>query len=154
MARFEVSNAKVGTNIANTIMWQFKASATSRARIFEIGLSLAIVNAGTTPQGPSWRLQRATAIGTSTATVAAEEQDPGGGAATALVDTTWSTLPTLAATSMRLYATPNTMGSGIVWTWPDHRPLIVPISNGLCIVNALATGTTPGTMNCYFLFEE
>lgn len=154
MARFEVSNVRAGANAANTIMWQFKASATSRARIFEIGLSLATLNAGTGSTGPSWRLQRATALGTSTATVAAEEQDPGGGAATALLDTAWSTLPTLAATSMRLYATPNTMGSGIVWTWPDHRPFIVPISNGICIVNALATGATPGTMNCYFIFEE
>ena len=151
MARFEVANVKTNVNTANTIMWQFKASATSRARIFEIGLSLATVN---NTSGPSWRLQRATALGTSTATVTPEEQDPGGGAATALLDTTWSTPPTLAATSMRLYATPNTMGSGIVWTWPDHRPLIIPISNGICIVNALATGTVPGTINCYFVFEE
>lgn len=154
MARFEVSNVKTGVNTANTIMWQFKASATSRARIFEIGLSLATINAGTSPLGPSWRLVRAATVGTSNATATAEEQDPGGGAATAVLDTGWSALPTPASVDMRRYATPNTMGSGIVWTWPDHRPFIVPISNGVCIVNALTTGTTPGTVNAYFVFEE
>lgn len=154
MARFEVSNAKTGTNVANTIMWQFKTAASSRARIFEIGLSLATVNAGTSPQGPSWRLIRSATLGTSNATATAEEQDPGGGTATAVLDTGWTANPTLATVDMRRYATPNTMGSGIVWTWPDHRPFIVPLSSGVCIVNALTTGTTPGTVNCYVIFEE
>ena len=47
-----------------------------------------------------------------------------------------------------------TVGSGIVWTWPDHRPLIVPVSSGLLIVNANATGASTGPLNCYFVFEE
>lgn len=150
MARFEVSNAKAGVNGANTIMWQLKMGATSRCRIFEIALSVA-----TAPtNAPSWRLARATALGTSTATVAPEEQDPGGGAATALLDTTWSTPPTLAAIAMRRYATPITAGSGIVWTWPDHRPFIVPISNGICIVNDLATGAGLGLFNISIVLEE
>jgi len=154
VARFEVSNVKTGTNTANTPMWQLKASATSRCRIFEIGLSLATINSGTGPLGPSWRLARSATLGTSSATATAEEQDPGGGAATAVLDTAWSANPTAASVDMRKYATPNTMGAGIVWTWPDHRPFIVPISTGVVILNALATGTTPGTMNVYVVFEE
>lgn len=150
MARFEVSNAKAGVNTANTIMWQFKASASSRARIFEIGISIAVAPS----TAPSWRLVRSATLGTSSATTTPEEQDPGGGAATALLDTAWSANPTLAATNMRLYATPVTAGSGIVWTWPDHRPFIIPFSSGVCIVNANASGANTGPFNIYFVFEE
>jgi hypothetical protein len=133
MARFEVASNKAGINTANSPMWQFKTAAASRARVFEISLS-----ASTAPtNGPSWRLVRATAIGTSTATVLAEEQDPGGGAATAVLDTTWSAAPTQATVSLRRYATPATVGSGIVWSWPDHRPLIIPLSSGLIIVSVV-----------------
>jgi hypothetical protein len=150
VARFEVSNSKAGTNTANTIMWQFKTAASSRARIFEIALSLAAI----TTNGPSWRLARSATVGTSSATAAAEEQDPGGGAATAVLDTAWSANPTLAAVNLRQYATPATVGSGIVWTWPDHRPLIIPLSSGLCIVNSTATGASTGTLVASIVFEE
>lgn len=150
MARFEVANNKAGTNTANTLMWQFKTAATSRARVFEMSLSLA----GTATTGPSWRLVRSATIGTANATVAAEEEDPGGGAATAVLDTGWTTQPTFAAVDMRRYGTPGTAGSGIVWTWPDHRPLIVPPSSGISIINANATGASTGPMNIYIVFEE
>lgn len=150
MARFEVANVKAGVNTANTIMWQLRTAAGSRIRIFEIGLSVA-----TQPtNGPSWRLVRATAVGTSSATATADEQDPGGGASTALLDTAWSVNPTLAANDMRKYATTLTVGSGIVWTWPDHRPYIVPVSSGVTIVNALAAGVVLGSFNIYVVFEE
>lgn len=152
MARFEVASNKAGTaSTANVTYWQFKTAAGSRARVFEIGLS---ISSAPNTAGPSWRLARATALGTSTATVAAEEEDPGGGAATAVLDTTWSTNPTVSATDLRRYATPTAIGSGIVWTWPDHRPLIVPVSSGLCVVNANNPGTVGGNYNIYLVFEE
>src|SRR5580765_5274829 len=112
MARFDVSNVKAGVNAANTIMWQLRTAATSRCRVFEVGLSVA-----TAPTiGPSWRLVRAATLGTTPATQAAEEQDPGGGTPTALLDISWAGAPTLAGLDMRKYATTNTIGSGIVWT--------------------------------------
>lgn len=150
MARFEVSNAKAGANTANTNMWQLKTAAGSRARIFEIQISIAVAPTA----APSWRLVRAATTGTSSATATPEEQDPGGGAATAVLDTAWSSQPTLAAADLRRYATPITAGSGIVWTWPDHRPLILPVSSGMLIVNANATGAATGTFNTSFIFEE
>lgn len=152
MARFEVANNKAGVNTANTTMWQLKTTTATRARVFEIGISVA----SAPTNAPSWRLARATAIGTSTATVTAEEEDPGGGAPITVLDTTWSANPTVSATNMRLYATPVTAGSGIVWTWPDHRPLIVPnaAASGLCIVNTIAAGTVLGSFNIYCVFEE
>jgi hypothetical protein len=152
MARFEVTHNRAGINTANSPMWQFKTAASSRARIFEIALSVAGTVAPT--NGPGWRLVRAATVGTSSATVTAEEQDPGGGAATAVLDTTWTTPPTFAAVNMRLYQTPNTLGSGIVWTWPDHRPLIVPLSSGVVIVNVNPAGAALGTFNCSIVYEE
>lgn len=150
MPRFEVSNSKAPINAANSPMWQLKCAATSRCRVFEIALSIA-----TAPTvAPTWRLCRSTALGTSTATQAAEEQDPGGPAATTLLDTTWSTPPTLSAVPMRRYATPASAGSGIVWTWPDHRPLIVPLSTGVVIVNDIAAGAVTGLLVCSIVFEE
>jgi hypothetical protein len=151
VARFEVSNAKSGVNVANTNMWQLKTAAGSRARIFEISISIAVAPTA----APSWRLVRSATVGTSNATATPEEEDPGGGAATVVLDTGWSTQPTASAADLRRYATPATAGSGIVWTWPDHRPLILPVSSGMLVVNANASGATNlGTFNCCFVFEE
>lgn len=152
MARFEIAHNKAGVNAVNTTMWQLKTTTATRARVFEIGLSIAVAPSN----APSWRLARATALGTSTATVTAEEEDPGGPAAVTVLDTTWSANPTVSATNMRLYATPVTPGSGIVWTWPDHRPLIIPnaAASGLCIVNTIAAGAVLGSFNIYCVFEE
>jgi hypothetical protein len=150
VARFEVSHRKAGVNTANTIMWQHRTTASSRVRIYEIALAVDTV----TTTGPSWRLNRTTAVGTSTATVSPEEQDPGGGAATSLLDITWSSNPTLGSNDLRRYATPQTVGSGIVWTWPDHRPLIIPASAGMAIVNGNATGASTGFFVVTFVFEE
>lgn len=152
MARFEVAHNKAGVNTANTVMWQLRTATTTRARVFEIGISIAVAPAA----APSWRLARATALGATPTTQAAEEEDPGGPSAITLLDTAWGTAPTPSATNMRLYATPITAGSGIVWTWPDHRPLIIPnaVASGLCVVNANASGTTAGSFNIYLVFEE
>jgi hypothetical protein len=54
---------------------------------------------------------------------------------------------------MRVYATPNAIGSGIVWTWYD-RPLRIPAATGLLLINANAAGTTLGSFNFYALVQE
>jgi hypothetical protein len=61
--------------------------------------------------------------------------------------------PTAAATDMRVYATPNAIGSGIVWTWYD-RPLRIPAATGLILINANAAGATLGSFNFYALVQE
>lgn len=154
MARFEVESNRAGANAVNTPMWQLRTSTASRARVFEIGLSVAGPTAPTV--GPTWRLMRATAVGTANVTVTAEEEDPGGPVANTVLDAGWTTPPTLASIGMRRYGTPNTIGSGIVWTWPDHRPLIIPnaAASGIVVVNVVATGAATGSFNMYAIFEE
>ncbi len=150
MARYTVTHRKAGVNTANTIMWQCRAASTNMVEIVELGLSVAV--APTT--GPSWRLNRTTALGTSTATVTPQiESPPTAVAALALLDTTWSSNPTLAGTDMRQYATPNAIGSGIVWTWYD-KPLPLLVSTGIALVNGNATGTTVGSFDIYLIFDE
>jgi hypothetical protein len=149
MSQYSVTHVKVGVNTANTIMWQLKATSTQRLWVFEIGLS--VVAAPTV--GPQWRLNRPTALGTSTATVTPQPEDPDVVAAVGLLDTTWSANPTLGGTDLRTYATPNSIGSGIVWTWAD-RPFVIPKSGGLCLVNGLAAGTTVGSFSIYVVYTE
>lgn len=151
MARYTVTSRKSGVNTVNTIMWQMRASSTDIIEIVELGLSVA-----TAPNtsGPSWRLNRTTAIGTSTATVTPQLESPlTASAALARLDTTWSANPTLGGTDLRQYATPNAIGSGIVWTWYD-RPLPVAVSTGIAVVNGNAPGTTVGSYDIYVIFDE
>jgi len=149
LPRYTVAATKAGVNTANTIMWQMRAAAGSYIRLVELAVSVA--TAPTT--GPSWRLNRPTAIGTSTATVTPQTEDVDVAAAVTRLDTTWSAAPTLAATDARIYATPNAIGSGIVWTWYD-RPYRVPGSGGLCLVNGNAAGATLGLFAIYCIFDE
>lgn len=150
MARYSATHRKAGVNTANTIMWQLRAASTNMIEIVELGLSVAV--APTT--GPSWRLNRGTALGTSSATVQPQiESPPTVAASAALLDITWSANPTLGAIDLRQYATPNAIGSGIVWTWYD-KPLPLLISTGICLVNGNATGTTLGSFDIYLIFDE
>lgn len=149
MSRFDVTHTKAGVNTANTIMWQLRCVSTQRLWLYELGLSVA--TAPTT--GPNFRLNRPTATGTSSATVVPQGEDPDVVAAVSLLDTAWSGNPTLAGTDLRNYAVPNTIGSGIVWTWYD-QPFVIPKSGGLCIVNGNATGATLGTLTIYAVLSE
>ena len=151
--RYVVSNNKSGVNTANTIMWQLRSSASEGTLyVREVGLSVKV--APTT--GPSWRLNRPTALGTSSTTVTPLPEDAGNLVAPlARLDSAWSVNPTLASTDMREYSTSNAIGAGIIWTWPD-KPLVIgtgATAGGLCLVNGNATGTTLGTLVIYVVYE-
>ncbi len=149
MSRYSATTTKAGVNTANTIMWALKAGASQRVHLLELGLSVEV--APTT--GPAWRINRPTAVGTATATVTPQAEDPGVVTAATLLETTWSAAPTLAGTDLRRFAIPNSIGSGIVWTWYD-MPLVIPAGGSLAIVNGNAAGATLGTLSLYLLFGE
>jgi hypothetical protein len=149
MARYSVTSTKAGINTANSVMWQLRAAASQRVQLLELGIAVAV--APTT--NPQFRLNRSTAIGTSTATVAPQAEDPANAAAVTLLDTTWSTPPTLAAIDLRSFPVPASIGAGIVWTWYDQA-FVIPQSGGLSIVNANATGATLGSFSIYAYFTE
>jgi hypothetical protein len=145
-----VSVAKAGVNTANTVMWQLKTAAGERARITEVGIFITV--APTT--APQFVLARSTGLGTSTTSIAGTALDPADGASTVTLDTVWSAAPTFTTTGpfLRGMGLPVTAGSGIIWTFPD--PLIVAVSSGLCIANAVASGATLGSMTCYVNWQE
>jgi len=149
MARYSVTHSKAGVNTANTIMWQLRSITPDRVELIELAVSVKV--APTT--GPSWRLNRTTAIGTSSATITPQPEDIDTRACDARLDTTWSANPTLGGIDLREYATPNAIGSGIVWTWYD-KPLRINIATGIALVNGNATGATLGTLVIYAVFDE
>jgi hypothetical protein len=123
MARYAGGTNKAGVNAANTQMFMIRAGAGQSTFLLELAVSVAV----SPTTGPSWRLNRPTAAGTAA--------------------------PTAATTDMRVYATPNAIGSGIVWTWYD-RPLRIPAATGLILINANAAGATLGSFNFYALVQE
>jgi hypothetical protein len=149
MSRYSVTNTKAGINTANSPMWQLRAGAGQRIWLYELGIAVSV--APTT--NPQFRLNRPTAIGTSSATVTPQTEDPGNAAATGLLDTAWTTPPTAGAVDLRSFPVPASVGAGIVWTWYD-TPFIIPGGTGLQIINANATGATPGSFSIYAYFSE
>jgi hypothetical protein len=142
---------KAGVNTANTVMWQLKGSAARRPRLLELGVFVAVAPTA----APSFALARATAIGTSTASLAGVPEDPADTiASTTVLDTAWSAAPTFttAGPFIRNTGLPITAGSGVIWTFP--RGLVIPMSGGLVIANLLATGATLGLFGMYANFEE
>jgi hypothetical protein len=149
MARYAGGTNKAGVNTANTQMFMIRAGAGQSTFLLELAVSVAV----SPTTGPSWRLNRPTAAGTASTQVTPQTEEPDAIAALTRIDTAWSAAPTAATTDMRVYATPNAIGSGIVWTWYD-RPLRIPAATGLILINANAAGATLGSFNFYALVQE
>lgn len=149
MARYSVTSNKAGVNTANTTMWSLRAASTQRVWLYELGISIEAAPTA----APVIRLNRQTANGTITTSITPQAEDPGNAAAVTLLDTVWSVAPTLGAVDLRRWPLPNSVGAGIVWTWYDS-PLVIPVSGGLAIVNAVAAGATLGSLDIYAYFGE
>lgn len=99
---------------------------TRTSRILEIGLSL---NAAT---ASNVTLIRNTAAGyaATTSTSVGQADNPLGAAGTSLIDTAWSTAPTITAASrLQRGMLPAAIGASLIWTFPD----------GIYVRNATAT---------------
>lgn len=64
-------------------------------------------------------------------------QDPAEPASTVNVDTAWSTAPTIGSNFLRRIDFPASIGSGVIWTWPDGQSngLLVAVSSYLVLWN-------------------
>lgn len=149
MGRYSVTTNRAGANTANTQMFQLRAGAGQTILLVEFAISVEV--APTT--GPAWRLNRPTAAGTASTQVVPQPEDPDNTAALGRLDSAWSVAPTAAAVDLRRYATPNAIGSGIVWTFYD-RPFRIPAAGALLLINGNATGATTGTFGMYAAFYE
>jgi hypothetical protein len=141
-------SGRAGINTANSPivnLW----SATRLCRINEVGIFIQV--AQTT--APVFAIQRSTARGTQTATLAPIKKDESDIAATATLDTTWSANPTFssAAPHVRAGAAVLAIGNGFIWNLDEFE---VSIGGGLCIFNINASGATLGSFNGYIFYQE
>jgi hypothetical protein len=106
-------------------------SATDRAAILEIGISIVAATAST------FGLGRPAAMGiTPTAPVTLLPEDSGSPAGTVQTALAWGTQPTVPTAFLRRVSLPATIGAGIIWTFP--RGLIIPVSFSIVIWNITA----------------
>lgn len=146
-------NARAGINTANSVLFQLRAGTASRLRIREI-----IWTVTTAPSNaPQLVIARATAIGTSSTTVAGTPTDPADAAASGTLDSAWSANPTFTTTGPFLSAVTLPVTAGSVFYWSSPEPLsdlVVPTSSGIVFACANASGTTVGAHSLQIAWEE
>lgn len=151
MALYSATFSAAGVNSANAVLANLKTTTTDRAWVREIGVFIEVASTN----APQYGLMRMNAVGTGAITTAtALLSDPADGAASVLLETAWATTrPTVTGGSGRRTMVPNTIGNGVIWDF-TNRPLIVPVSAGLCVVMINASGATTGTHGGYVVWEE
>lgn len=130
MAFYEVG-VRTPAAAAGAAFATLHTGASLRARLREVHLfstaataaSIGIVRASNTP--------------VATTSTPGQAQDPAEPASTINVDTAWSTAPTVGANFLRRIDLPATIGSGVIWAWPDGQSngLLIAVSSWLVIWN-------------------
>lgn len=125
--------------------WEIRAGATpGRARLVELGFFLAAATAST------FGLGRPQAIGdTPTAPVDFLQEDPNNVLATGVVQSAlaWATGPTVPTAYLRRVSLPATIGTGVIWTFPEG--IVIPASGSLVLWNI----GTNGVVDAYAVVE-
>ncbi len=120
---------------SGTAGWEIRTTATNRSKLLELGIFMAAATAST------FGLGRPAAIGvtpTSPQTFLAEDSGaPAGGTTSALA---WGTGPTIPAGFLRRIALPATIGTGVIWTFPQG--ILIPVSGSLVLWNLALNGVT------------
>ena len=114
-----------------TAGWEIRTGATlGRVKVHEIGFFLAAATASTVGLG------RPAAIGvTPTTPVDFQPEDPNDVLATGTIQSAlaWTTGPTVPANLIRRISLPATIGTGVIWTFPEG--LVIPVSGSLVLWN-------------------
>lgn len=119
-----------------TAAWEIRTGATpGRVKVVEIGLFLAAAAASTYGIG----FPQAVGI-TPTSPVDFEEEDQNNVLASGVVQSAlaWGTGPTVPTYFFRRIALPATIGTGVIWTFPEG--LVIPVSSSLVLWNAAENG--------------
>lgn len=120
-----------------------RTAAADRAALLEAGIFMGAATAST------YSLGRPAAAGvTPTSPVVLTAEDSGSPAATVDSALAWATSPTNPTIDMRRWASPATIGTGVIFTFP--RGLLIPISSNFVLQN-LATN---GVVDSFFVIDE
>lgn len=125
------------------------AGASSRMKISEIGVFLA------TAVASDIALARSATATTTPTKILGQAIDAADPAAIGSLAVAWATIGTANAISLRRIALPASIGSGVIWTWPDSNRLILAnpaATSELMFVNR--GGGVCGTFNIYVCWEE
>jgi len=137
----------IGRRTTNTTSGQaahtIYTASTERAAILEAGVFMAAATAST------YGIGRPAADGvTPTSPVLLLAEDPASPAATVNSALAWTTSPTSPTQVFRRWASPATIGTGVIWTFP--KGLVIAISSQFVLQN-LATN---GVVDSYFVVDE
>lgn len=141
-----------GVNTANTPYVNLKAGG-DRTQLLQ--LNIQIETAPST--APIFSLERMNAVGTGAITLAANGPfDNVDSAALTTIEVLWATLrPTRLGTPVNLIRSmlPVTIGGQLIFDF-TNRPIIIPASGGLMLVNLNASGATLGQFGGNFIWDE
>ena len=142
MAQYAI--ARRTTNTTNgASAFTLITTSTDRAALLEFGVFMGAATAST------YSLGRPAANGvTPTSPVTLLAEDPAQPAATVTSALAWGTSPTNPTNDLRRWASPATIGTGVIWTFP--RGLMIAISANLTLQN-LATN---GVVDAYAVIDE
>lgn len=142
MALYSLARRTTNATSANSAHALITTSSV-RASLLEAGIFMAAATAST------YSLGRPAAVGVTPTTpvtfLAEDSGSPAGNTTSALA---WGTSPTNPTTDMRRWASPATVGTGVIFTFP--RGLIVAVSQNFVLQN-LATN---GVVDSYFVVDE
>lgn len=128
MARYAASGKALAT-AANTNLVELRSTASQSANLLEFSVwaeaATAFVNPG---------LFLTTVVGTAGTAVTPQKEDQRYAAAACSI-VTGPTGGTVATVAHRRGVIPATIGAGIIWIWPDSRPLNIPLSLSLIFRN-------------------
>ena len=147
---FEVAVQTSGAAAASPICVLQNTAATGgpRLRLKEFGLT---TNAATLSQVG---LVRSTSLGLVSGTPAAgqptDDRDPT--VPVGSIATGWTTPPSVGSGFLREFVAAAVQGSGVVWTWPADRPLVVSPGGGLVLFN-FGSGFA-SALSAYAVWEE
>lgn len=148
-----VVTGRAGVNTANTVYFQLRAAATQRLRLREA--IWTITTAPTTP--PLLLVSRATAVGTSSTTVAGVPSDSAVAAGTGTLDSAWSAAPTFNTAGPHLMGLQlaTTVGGVFYWSASGHdSEIVIPVSSGLCFAWATASGAALGAHSLSLAWDQ
>lgn len=118
-------------------------TSTDRCAVLEWGVFMGAATAST------YALGRPAANGvTPTSPVTMLAEDPANPAGTVQSALAWGTSPTNPTENFRRWASPATIGTGVIWTFP--RGLILAVSSNLVLQNLAANGA----VDTYAVIDE
>jgi hypothetical protein len=151
MALYSATWSIAGVNATDQVLFCLVAAASDRVFVREVGMFLEVLPT-TAPQYSLKRMNANGTGGTTNATVGLH--DPADGAVSAALGTAWVTLrPTVTGGAFRRTSVPLALGNGVIFDFTS-RPIVVPVSGGLCGVILNASGATVGTHGGYVVWEE